>query len=605
MFKLRPYQQRACDAALEWMRNSIDPCIIDAAPAAGKSFMVAYVAKELNRISGGKRVLCLMPNGPLLQQNAEKYRLTGEPCSIFSATGGSKSTRHPIVMATPKTVANALSRFQNGYCAVIVDEAHGMTPTIRAIIDAMRESNPNLRVLGLSGTPYVLNKGYVFRLWPDGRANGDDTCRDPYFTKCVYRVTAKEMLAEKFITPMRIGDVSKSDQYDTSGIVILPNGKADEASVERAFVGHGRKTANCVAAVIENSRNRPGGIMYFGATIAHCHEIMASLPPESSALVVGDDKNNKDIIKRYRDRKIRHLVSCEKLTTGFDVGHTQTIALLRYSESPTLTTQILGRAWRLDPEKDHSVVLDFAGVIDKHFPSGDIYEPVITAKRAAEAGDGIEVTCPDCGHINSVSINKDYIDYQFDDQGYALDVFGNQIMTDYGPMAVHYGRRCFGMVKTGPRGEYERCGYYWSSKVCDQCECKNDIAARFCRDCRQELVNPNDRIAIEFKIHKKNPDEIQTDAVISVVFKPGVSQKGNDTIRADWKTPYRQFSTWHVSNATYSKAVKDWELFAEHTKNGTVAPRTITYRREPDSNFYKIYGYDHQEDLDPSLEQAA
>ena len=56
--QLRPYQQRCVDAALEWVRKSIEPCLIDAAPAAGKSFMIAAIANELNRISG-KRVLCL------------------------------------------------------------------------------------------------------------------------------------------------------------------------------------------------------------------------------------------------------------------------------------------------------------------------------------------------------------------------------------------------------------------------------------------------------------------------------------------------------------------------------------------------------------------
>jgi DNA repair protein RadD len=84
-FNLRPYQHGAVDAALDWMRCSITPCLIDAAPAAGKSFMIAAIASELHRISGGKRVLCLAPSAELVKQNAEKFRMTGEPCSIFSA----------------------------------------------------------------------------------------------------------------------------------------------------------------------------------------------------------------------------------------------------------------------------------------------------------------------------------------------------------------------------------------------------------------------------------------------------------------------------------------------------------------------------------------
>jgi len=187
-FTLRPYQQRCVDAALEEVRRSVEPCLIEAAPAAGKSFMIAAIAAELNRISG-KRVLCLAPSAELVKQNHQKYLLTGERASIFSASAGAKSTRHVVVFGTPKTVANAISRFTKDFCAVVVDECHGLTPTIRDIIDTMRRSNPNLRVIGLSGTPYRLGSGYVFRVWPDGRTNGDDTCRDPYFTRCVYRVS--------------------------------------------------------------------------------------------------------------------------------------------------------------------------------------------------------------------------------------------------------------------------------------------------------------------------------------------------------------------------------------------------------------------------------
>jgi len=283
--QLRPYQQKACEASLKWMRRSVDPCLIDAAPAAGKSFMIAYVANALHKISR-KRVLCLAPSAELVKQNHEKYLLTGEYASIFSASAGAKSTRHVVVFGTPLTVKNAISRFcrqgDEGFCAVIVDECHGITPTIKSIIDAMREANPNLRVLGLSGTPFRLGSGYVFLAWPDdengnARINGDDVTKNPYFMKCVYRVSAREMLDQGFITPMTIGAIN-AEAYDTSGIELLPNGTFNPDTVERAFVGHGRKTAAIVSDVIDKARDRAGGIMYFAATVRHAEEVLASLP---------------------------------------------------------------------------------------------------------------------------------------------------------------------------------------------------------------------------------------------------------------------------------------------------------------------------------------
>lgn len=592
------------------MRRSIDPVLIDAAPAAGKSFMIAYIANELHRISG-KRVLCLAPSAELVKQNHEKFIMTGERASIFSASAGYKSTRHVVVFGTPLTVKNAISRFcrqgNDGFCAVVIDECHGLTPTIQSIVDAMRDANPNLRVIGLSGTPYRLGSGYVFRVWPDdangiSRTNDDSKARDPYFMKCCYRVSAREMLDQGFITPMEIGQIH-AERYDTSGIEMLPNGTLNTETVERAFVGHGRKTAAIVADAMDTARDRPGGIMYFASTVRHAEEVLASLPPETSAMVTGETANRKDIIQRYRDGKIRHLVSVGTLTTGFDVSHTETIVLLRYTESAALLQQILGRAWRLHPGKATSLLLDFANNVERHFPDGDIYNPDIKAGKAAGDGDPIEAHCPDCGHINEFKLHPDYVDYQRDANGYCMDVFGERIATEFGPLSAHYGRRCFGVVQVGPAGQYDRCNYRWTSKECPHCGEPNDIAARFCCACKGEIVDPNEKLVSDFKAMKRDPTRLQTDVVLSVDFREGVSQRGAKTIRADWRTNFRHFSTWHMPDATHSKGMRDWALFADATNKGTQAPATITYRKDADSGFFRIFAFNQSADVEPVVKE--
>ncbi len=200
-FHPRPYQQAAIDAAIAELRRSTDPILIEAATGAGKSIIVAHLARHLNEVSEGKRVLCLAPSKELTLQNAAKMRALGERLSIFSASAGAKSTRWPIVFGTPGTVKNAISRFASGYCAVILDEAHGITPTIRAIIEAMRANNPRLRVVGMTATPFRLGTGFIYRMGPNGRVNSDDTCRDPFFTKSVYRIGARDLIEQGYLTP--------------------------------------------------------------------------------------------------------------------------------------------------------------------------------------------------------------------------------------------------------------------------------------------------------------------------------------------------------------------------------------------------------------------
>ena len=169
---LRPYQQNAHDAAWQHMRTSVDPCLIEAATGAGKSHVIAELAKTVY-ITTGKKVLCLAPSAELVTQNREKYIASGHKASMFSASAGAKDLRHDVVFGSPLTVKNRISRFQSGYAAVVIDEAHGLTPTIKGIIDAMRDGNPMLRVLGLTATPYRLGSGYISN--PCGSYHGAGT----------------------------------------------------------------------------------------------------------------------------------------------------------------------------------------------------------------------------------------------------------------------------------------------------------------------------------------------------------------------------------------------------------------------------------------------
>jgi len=603
--KLRPYQQRSCDAAIDEVRTSIEPCLIEASPAAGKSFMIADLARRLHEMSGGKRVLVIAPSATLVKQDYEKFLLTGMKASIFSASAGAKSTRNFVVFATPLTVRNAISRFkrqgQDGYCAVIVDEAHGITPTIRDIIDQMREANPNLRVIGLTGTPYILNKGYIYRIGPEGTTNGDDVTRDPYFLRCVYCVSAQEMLADGFITPMQVAPINVNPNP-----VLLPNGCPQPAGgPDRAHIGWGDKTAQVVADTLEQAQDIFGGVMFFASSISHAEEILASLPIEKSGMVTGEKSflrgkpaEQSKVQDAYRNLDIRYIVSVGQLTTGFDVSHTSVISLLRDTDSAALLEQILGRAWRLDDRKPHSIFLDYVGAAEKHFPDGNIYTPLIKAKTAPGAGVGREFHCPDCAFVNTFTVKEEFQDWpSVDAAGYCLDSFGEQVMTEYGPEPIHYGRRCFGIIGGMERGSYVRCNYRYTSKECGSCGEPNDISARTCSTCKSRLVDPNEKILMDFRAHKKDPYQVQTDEVLSMDTKENISARGNRTLRVDLKTPHRQFSLYFLPDAKGGKPLEDWRKFQQAREFGS--PDTISYVKDRDSGFFRALAYNMEADAPP------
>lgn len=609
MAKLRSYQQDAVDMSIAYMKKSAAPFCLELATGAGKSHIIAEIARSINAMTG-KKVLCLAPSAELVTQNREKYLANGNPASMFSASAGAKELRHPVVFGSPLTVKNRISRFMDGYALVVIDEAHGITPTVRDIIAAMMEGNPNLRVCGLTATPYRLGDGWIFREHPAedgkgenckdiGQINGESTAKDPYFAKCVYKVGARQLIDMGFLTPPVIGGIN-AEGYETSGLALNSRGQFDAEDIDRAYHGHGRKTAAIVADIVAQARGRHG-VMIFAATVKHAQEVMASMPAGLSALVTGETPKAEraSILRRFKAQEIKYLVNVAVLTTGFDASHVDLIAILRKTESVGLLQQIIGRGLRLHDGKADCLVLDYTTNLEDHCPDGDLFAPVVKAIKAGESSGGLSCICPLCQHENLFSANPQYLEYKKDEAGYILDLYGHQVQTEHGPIPGHFGRRCMGYVPVR-RGEYERCNYRWTFKPCPHCEAENDIAARYCCECRGEIIDPNEKLRAEFKALKRDPTQLQTDEVISMECNPGVSAKGNKTIRVEWITPFRQFTTWILPESPHVRGQAQFEAWRAATKGGEEKPKSVTYRKDPSTGFFEVKAYNREPDHEPA-----
>lgn len=594
--QLRPYQQEASDAVINELRRSVTPIMIEAATGAGKSLIIADIAHRIHKLTG-KRILCTAPQSELVVQNASKYRAIGEPCSMFSASAGVKSTRHPVIFGSPLTIKNRISAFQKDFALVVIDECDQITPTLIAIIEAMRLGNPNLRVVGLTATPFALGKGYIYREGPDGKCNGEDTAREPYFAKSVYRIDAPALISMGFLTRPVVGGIN-TEGYDTHGLLPNKAGNFAAADVDKAYHGHGRITSAIVGDIVRQAHNRRGVLIY-AATVQHAQEVLASLPPELSAIVTAESKDRKEVLKKLAAQKLKYVVNVSVLTVGLDIPHVDVIAILRKTASVRLYQQIIGRGLRLYDGKADCLVLDYTTNLDDHgLSDGDLFSPKVKAS-ATSGGSGIVIAhCPACGHDNEFSRHKDAEGYELDVEGYCIDVFGQRVETDFGPLPGHHGRRCMGFVTIG-RGEHVRCAQRYTSKPCPTCDAPNDIAARYCCECKSEIVDPGMKLIADFKAAKKDPYTVQTDKVLSMEVREGVSQKGNRTVRADFKTPWRQFSCWYTPEAQHARAKADWSRFAAATSEGGLQPETVSYVKDADSSFYRTLAFNQPEDVAP------
>jgi DNA repair protein RadD len=592
---LRPYQQEAHDAIIAWIKKTRAPCLIEAATGAGKSHIIAALASTIHSMSGGKHVLCLAPSAELVIQNSEKYASTGNLFSIFSASAGKISLRHPVVFGTPLTVANRIKKFGSQFAMVIIDESHGITPTVKSIVEAMREQNENIRVVGMTATPYRMGSGYIFGQWPDGKPVPKHETENPYFAACVNRITARQLIEMGYLTKPVIGQIH-AESYHTLEMKLNARGQFDAEDVDRAYVGQGRKTADIIADVVAQARDRHG-VMIFAATIRHAQECLESLPPELSALVTGDTPRaeRKDIIDRFKAREIKYLVNVSVLTTGFDAPHVDLIAMLRATESVGLLQQIIGRGLRLSEGKDDCLILDYAENVERHCPDGDVFDPTIKTVKASDEDEYIECECPQCGSKNGFKVRPNPSGFKCDDAGYFTDLDGQRVPSDHGDIPAHFGRRC--QAKTIVRGDLIQCGYRWTFKECPHCNAENDIAARYCSECKGEIVDPNEKLKAAYREMKKDPTRRQTDKVLGWTAASSMSKAGREMWRVSVVTPIRTFTFWVPKSPTWPQGITDRGLFLALKGQ---KPETITYQKDASTGFYRVYGYNRKADEIPA-----
>lgn len=462
-FELRPYQREAVQATITHFRRTDLPAVIVLPTGAGKSLVIAELARLARR-----RILVLAHVKELVEQNHSKYESYGFSASIFAAGLNRKEADTQVVFGSVQSVARNLGAFADEFSLLIIDECHRVSleenSEYQQIIRYLKQHNPQLKVLGLTATPYRLDRGWIYRHHLQqncARGEGDTS-----FHSCIFELPLRYMIDNGYLTPATQLDAPVA-LYDFEQLRPSQNGYYAEAELNQVLQGAKRATARIIAQIVDLAKDRHG-VMIFAATVAHAKEIMGYLPPECSALIIGDmrPRARDSVIRAFKDKQIKFLVNVSVLTTGFDAPHVDLIAVLRPTESVGLYQQIIGRGLRLSPGKSDCLILDYAG------NSHDLFRPEIGSPKPDSDSEIVEVPCPVCQHNNQFWGKKD----------------------EYGLLIEHYGRRCQGLVADPISGDQQQCDFRYRFKECGQCGAENDIAARQCHQCQQLLVDPDQKL---------------------------------------------------------------------------------------------------------------
>lgn len=412
MITLRPYQEAAIEAVFEYWKSEAGNPLIELATGLGKSLVVAEMCRRLLRDYPTMRILMAVHVRELVRQNFEELRRLwpDAPVGIYSAGLGSRDTHHRIVFGSVQSIfrkADALSPRH----LVIIDEAHlvpsagdGMYLTL---LDGLRQHYPNLKVLGLTATPYRLDSGRL------------DQGENRIFDRIVYSYGVGPGVEDGYLSPL----TAKSGAVEIDVANVARRGGEFVPAALNAAANRSDIVARAVDDVIARGQDRRSWLL-FCSGVDHAHAVCEALRERgiNAACVTGDTPGDERdrIVADFKAGRIRALTNAQVLTTGFNAPAVDLIALLRPTLSTGLYVQMMGRGTRKADGKENCLVLDYAGNIRRHGPV-DAIRVKGQGKAKAKAEDPAKVDvnevrakecpmcaaivaiatreCPDCGHV--------------------------------------------------------------------------------------------------------------------------------------------------------------------------------------------------------------
>ncbi|MGL5496064.1 MAG: DEAD/DEAH box helicase, partial [Aeromonas sobria] len=226
MFVLRPYQTDAVNAVISHFRKHPDPAVVVLPTGAGKSLVIAELARKARG-----RVLVLAHVKELVEQNHGKYEAWGLKADIFAAGLARKEASAQVVFGSVQSVARNLTAFDGAFSLLIIDECHRVSldddSQYHQVLDHLKATNPALKILGLTATPYRLGLGWIYRRHYHGMVKSHG---ERLFGDCVFELPLRFMVKNGYLTPPRMVD-APIVHYDFSKLVARENGLFSEADL--------------------------------------------------------------------------------------------------------------------------------------------------------------------------------------------------------------------------------------------------------------------------------------------------------------------------------------------------------------------------------------
>jgi superfamily II DNA or RNA helicase len=384
-----PYQQDIINKTIEFKYNTL----IQLPTGGGKTLISYEIAKELYS-KYNNQILFIAPKINLMEQTLEAFK-NSKPQKIHKNTPYDK--KHPILISTIQTA----SRRDLNPDVIIIDEIHyGFDGKM---IENLIKDKPNIRIIGLSATPYDKNGKLL---------QGFDLILNKY--------DMKYMIENKYLVPLKSYVLVKQN---------LSNVKLTAGDYNINQLSKVVSNNDTILEIVRTSKEfikKSKKTIVFAVDINHCELLTEAFNKEgftAKSLHSNNDKNELEVINDFKKGYIKVLVSVLKLTTGFDVPDTDLAIIARPTKSQNLYKQMVGRVLRKAENKKTSILLDCGNVIDElGNPLDSIKEKFVTEHsnkmvcqvcysdriKLQKTSEKVYWKCLDCGYIKNIESKNLY-----------------------------------------------------------------------------------------------------------------------------------------------------------------------------------------------------
>ena len=361
MIQLRNYQEKAVFDCRESFKQGYKRPLICAPCGSGKTCIFCFMAEQAQ--NKGLRVVIIVHRQELMQQTLDTFFKYGIELKTIR-----------VVMAI--TYANHIKK-EVEPDLIITDEAHlSVAKTWLKIY----ENFPNTKVVAFSATPCRL----------DGIPLGQ------IYDKLIIGISTKELIKQGYLSNFEYfaptvtsltGLKSRGGDYDTQQATELLSTKAIFGDVIKHYkrLADGLQTI-CYCSSIKHSQAMANEFQAAGINAVHFD---GNTP----------DPDRKQIVKDFRDKKIRILCNVDLISVGFDVPDCWCCILLRPTKSTALFIQQSCRALR-PQEGKKAIILDHVNNYQHHgLPDMDrewSLDSKVKPKSKREENEIKLRQCPEC-----------------------------------------------------------------------------------------------------------------------------------------------------------------------------------------------------------------